>query len=462
MKKVLILAISLILNTNLCFAQENVKLNGRHKEYYPNTKIVKTKYKLKYGQKHGFVYNYDQNGKLLTKEKYFLGKKDGFSYDYSTENPIKKYYENNVLIYDTYKDKETDLIIKKTYKNNTLVNKSEFLKDGRIIENENYNPKGVVNTIYTYYPDINTDLPAFNIKKADLPEEIKFELEKLLKNATHMTEEVVSLDKEAYISTIFDKNKILMQIKGKNENVHYIDFFAYGKTNKLKNKVRLNTQKNTIQITEYYKGKNIAFVDEYKFNQKTKQYDIKDGTFYTYNNKNKLTEKIIYKNNKAIEEHYTPYYPNGNPQSISYYINGKAEGEHIKYYENRQIKVKETYLNGELHGPKKMYYENGNIQASANLKNGKINGKCIIYHKNGNILSEGNYSNGKKHGNWKTYYEDGSINAEEHYLNDKKHGTCKEYWENGSYGYIDVYNNGELKSRKSYNMYGKELWSQKY
>ena len=186
------------------------------------------------------------------------------------------------------------------------------------------------------------------------------------------------------------------------------------------------------------KYKLIKTIQEYSQNPEDKEFNIANGVFYTYKENEKIISKILYKNNKIIENELWEYYPTGELYIKATNKNNQASGKYLEYAQNGIIVVDENYLNNKPDGVKKEYYRNGNIKFVGYYKGGLPYGKSTSYWRNGNLSNETNYLNGKKH------------------------GVSKSYWENGNIAFYDTYSNGTITSKKAYDMYGKELWSQKY
>lgn len=510
MKKILILALALILNTNLCFAQENVKLNGRYKEYWPNTKNVKVKYKLKNGQingkyteyhpngiikaiakykngviegikttyydsskmhlketyvdglKHGTSYTYSPFGKLIGTTTYYRGKKQGYGFDYTNFNMVEKYYDNDELAFEReYKGKSEELI-----------QETKYYKDG--------------DKKITKYHDLTSPANKQSFLAGKKNEKIK----EIVERTKYISFETLYIKKEnKTINTTNFYNysdKLIYQFKETNKKLTSSEEYDYDDYGNLKVKKRFINNFTSLKLTSYHPNGNVDLDGQYKQNPTTKKYDIPEGTFYTYNTSGKMLSKAIYENGYAKEASIWIYYPNGQCSSAGHYLNGKMNGVQTFYFENGIIGKKSTYLNGQLHGKstiyrpsgrvevvanysngklngnKTIYDINGNIEAKLTLKNGKLDGTSYIYWDNGKIKSKGIYINDKREGSFVEYYRNGIMKSNFNFKNNKPHGVCKTYWENGNYSYIDVYNNGELKSKKAFNMYGKQLWSQKY
>lgn len=512
MKKILILALALFLNTTLSHAFTCDGQNKRCTEYFPATTIVKAKYKLKNGKiegtykefyknkipkivakyengllegeylayydnaqlqtkeyykegtKHGVSYLYNTKGKLLNSTSYYYDKKQGYSYDFLENIKLEKYYDDDELVFE-----------------------KEFAYDGTLLKEKRYFKNGDVKTTEYFYFDISDKIQEIINSISD-----RGKLVEVYKKTNYMALETLASikDEKIIITASFynDSDKIfysyrLEKTMGKIKTAKLCDFTDYGEpiseaefTNYLKN----------MKFILYHSNGNVASIEHFIENPKTKKVDFKDGTFYTFNTNGNMTSKRIYKNDKEIDGFIWNYHPNGNYSYAGRVKNGEANGIQTLYYDNGKVEIKSNFLNGKLHGTltkydyegntiyienylngalngqKTEFYRNGNKKATLNYKNDKLEGTIAEYWENGRIKTKGAYINNKATGYWVTYNKKGIREEECNYKNDKKYGTATQYWENGTPAYIDTYEAGVLKSRRAFNVYGKELWSQKY
>ncbi len=512
MKKVLILALALFLNTSLCFASVCEGPNKRCTEYYPGTTTVKAKYKLKEGKiegaykefhknknvkilakykngllegeyltyydnsqlqvrefykeghRHGISYLYNPKGKLLNTTPYHYGEKQGYSYEYLEDVKIEKYYDNDELSFQ-----------------------KEYTYDDVLLKEKRYKDNGGTKIITYHYADLSEQIQGIITSKSE-----REKLTEIFRKTKYLTTETLtSIKKEKTVETLrFYNNddKVFYSYRIEKINNKFIsakerefDDFGYLKIER----IFTNNMKN-MKFVKLHQNGNIASKGQFIENPKTKKLDLKEGDFYKYNFQGKMTSKTVYKNGKEIDSFIWNYHPNGNyslagrikngePNGIqtlfydngktelkSNFANGKLHGKSISYsYEGDMIAI-ENYSNGILNGQKTTFYRNGNTKTVSMFKNGKLEGPFVAYHENGNTEAKGAYLNDKGEGYWVKYYKNGTPEADCNYKNGKKQGTCRKYWENGNYAYIDVFENGTLKHRRAFNAYGKELWSQKY
>lgn len=512
MKKILILAFALFLNISVCHALDCEGFNGRCTDYFPGTKIIKTKYKMKEGKiegeykeyylnknlktsayyvngllegeyltyydtsqlktkelykkgrKHGLSELYNPEGILLTSTTYYYDKKHGYTYDYRIGTKVEKYYENDELIFQ-----------------------KEFSYDNILLRERRYKEDGGTKRIVYHYKDISEA-----IQEIVSPITKREKLAEIFRKAKYMTNETLSsIEKEKTVETLrfYNNSDIVFysyrieKIDGKIVTIKETEYDDFGY---IKSKKEFTNNLKDMDYTTYYTNGNIESQGHYKENPESKYIDIKEGVFFEYNEQGKMTSKKIFKNNKEIDAFIWNYHPNGNysmaghikngnPNGIQtlYYDNGKTElrsnfldgklhGKSIKYsYEGETMQI-ETYSNGILNGPKTTYYRNGNTKAEAILKNGKLEGPYTAYWENGKVASKGTYLNNKSTGYWTKYYKNGTLEADCNYKEGKKHGTCKKYTEKGVCAYADTFFEGTLKNRRAFDAFGNEIWSQNY
>ncbi len=512
MKKALILALALFLNTSLCFAYSCEKQNGRCTEYYSGTKIVKSKFKLKEGkiegeyreffqnknlkilanyksnvlegeyltyydnsqlktkefyrngQKHGISYLYNPKGTLLNSTTYFNGKKQGYSYDYLPNTEVERFWENDEISLE-----------------------KEYTYDDKLLKEKRYFKNGDLKTTNYYYTDISSQIQEITSAKRK-----REQLVEIFQKTKYMTVETLSSIKNRKITetTNFYNNdgKVFYSYKfekldGKIISAEESEFTDYG--NPIMKKEFTNYIKK-MKFTKYHPNGRIAASGQVTENPKTKILDFKEGDFYRYNIQGKMTSKITYKNNKEMDSFIWNYHPNGNyslagrikngepngiqilyydngkPEVKSNFSNGKLHGKSIRYdYEGRVTSI-ENYVNGVLNGEKTTFYRNGSAKTISTYKNGKLDGAYSSYYENGKLKSKGTYLNNKSSGFWVKYYKNGKVEADCNYKNGEKNGTCKKYWENGNHSYIDIFEHGTLRARRAFSAQGEEIWSEKY
>ena len=69
-------------------------------------------------------------------------------------------------------------------------------------------------------------------------------------------------------------------------------------------------------------------------------------------------------------------------------------------------------------------------------------------------MKEWNYMNGKAEGMQKVFYKSGHLYQEGRFKDDKLNGEAKTYFEDGKIKFIDIYNNGKLIKRKTFDELG--------
>ncbi|MCG8573726.1 MAG: hypothetical protein MI810_02485, partial [Flavobacteriales bacterium] len=101
--------------------------------------------------------------------------------------------------------------------------------------------------------------------------------------------------------------------------------------------------------------------------------DQKHGEWKFFDRKDRLIEKVIYKNG-LMQGERSLWYPNGQEKSREQYDKGKFEGPVMHWSEEGQILVEEHYKNGLLEGVQKKWYEDGRLYSVIYFKQGKKNG----------------------------------------------------------------------------------------
>jgi antitoxin component YwqK of YwqJK toxin-antitoxin module len=155
------------------------------------------------------------------------------------------------------------------------------------------------------------------------------------------------------------------------------------------------------------------------------------------------------------------------------HIDGVKIGPTIYYYTNGNKKLREEYLYGGILDGVEEWYENGNKKEMGRYGNEKKDGVWTKFFENGNLHSREGYDNGilKSH---KSFYEEGGQRYFCGIKNGKDNGLCirwdmsgniiDEYWiKNGKYlkGVKRIYNDGhrrlEEKHFKNNKLHG--LWT---
>jgi antitoxin component YwqK of YwqJK toxin-antitoxin module len=109
------------------------------------------------------------------------------------------------------------------------------------------------------------------------------------------------------------------------------------------------------------------------------------------------------------------WYTNGNMDEERQMKNGKNDGVTRKYFPDGKLKSEVNYKNGREDGPSARYITSntGIFKETCHYTNGRRNGEYTEEYENGRLRAKGQYANGSKTGKWTYYNEDGSIKREE-------------------------------------------------
>lgn len=164
---------------------------------------------------------------------------------------------------------------------------------------------------------------------------------------------------------------------------------------------------------------------------------------------------------KAKDEYeYTYYYPSGKVSNSIIYKNDKIkDGTYISYYDNGQKKEENSYRNEKLEGKYVSYFDNGQIEQTATYSEGKVNGPVLSYHKNGQLANKMDFTDGFKTGESISYDEYGKMSFKLNYIKGKAEGDGSYYNDSGKvYGIIN-YKHDKINGTKFYAPDGKEIAS---
>lgn len=152
-------------------------------------------------------------------------------------------------------------------------------------------------------------------------------------------------------------------------------------------------------------------------------------------------------------------------------------GRNVFYYENGRIASEGLFKNGQPHGIWKSYYRDGTLKSIGKKDLGqsdsiwvffdsegrkskvfdyafdKKNGCAVYYDTSGNVMREMFYLDDVAQGNRLEYYADGSLKSVVNMVDGKEIGLLTEYNEAGDVITEEMYDNGFLKDRKTFNRY---------
>ena len=239
-----------------------------------------------------------------------------------------------------------------------------------------------------------------NLKEGDLVYSYKKYMEsESLKGYDNEKLEIIKEDKNLKVifERMFEDNKSIKQ------EIEYTDS---------------NRLKGVFRRYEYGILKHETFFED-PFTVLVKQY-YPDGTL--------MTE--IHYNKGEIDGELKGYYENGKLRYSSPYINGKKNGHYKAFDKNGNLTEEILYKNDKLveeivfensmPNLQKSYHDNGNLAFEIPMKNGAINGEVKIYYENGKIKEIIPVKNGKKEGIGREYNETGEIIKEVLYKDDEE------------------------------------------
>jgi antitoxin component YwqK of YwqJK toxin-antitoxin module len=184
--------------------------------------------------------------------------------------------------------------------------------------------------------------------------------------------------------------------------------------------------------------------------------------------KNKISQKVIFKNGKIEKKYHYDYDASWNLQltTIENIESGLKINESIDedghrtqsyskgrvtfyttFYDNDQIKSKfQSTIDNQgkyrIIGNLYSYYETGKLEMTIPYQKGMINGLAIQYYENGKVKSRTTMQNDKANGPFYAYYENGKLAEKCNHKNGEIDGTFYKYNELGQLMNIYYYKNG--------------------
>ena len=133
-----------------------------------------------------------------------------------------------------------------------------------------------------------------------------------------------------------------------------------------------------------------------------------------------------------------------------------------RHIHKNAIETHIAYCKGRLHGVFLTYFTNGNLLAEISYKNGLLDGRSIVYYANKSLHNEKYFKEGKLHGIFRAWDEEGALFFEIEYKDDVHDGFDQTYRKNGVIEYEDIYVQGVLIKRKTFDDFGQFKYTQKY
>lgn len=225
-------------------------------------------------------------------------------------------------------------------------------------------------------------------------------------------------------------------------------------------------EKNKKQINEFaeWAKQSINTYRDYAYNQKN---EIKNTTYYHYNNNSVLTAigelKILPDSIK--QGHWSFIYNNGGISETGNYVNNKVQGEYKVFWDNGKLKKLLYFKDNKLEGKCQFFFKSGNTSGICTYKNDELNDELKNFNNSGLIETVESYIDGKANGlSTKYYYQDGLI-SKVNYKNGVAQGIRERYWLNGNKElelffnndsidgqYKAFFSNGKLRTEGKYSM----------
>lgn len=166
-----------------------------------------------------------------------------------------------------------------------------------------------------------------------------------------------------------------------------------------------------------------------------------------------FVDSVGYASDGSPQHDYIGYYNDGKikyKRSL-YGVQGLLDGPYLEFYRNGNMKRYRNYILGKLEGDYSEYYENGVDSIKATFKSNVLIGKFQSYYKTGQLASMGGYYNQKE-----SMYNDTVLVGDSYEILEiinwgfGKDKDWKYYSENGDLVKEEMWDKGELVSRKEY------------
>jgi len=167
--------------------------------------------------------------------------------------------------------------------------------------------------------------------------------------------------------------------------------------------------------------------------------------------------KVINENKKKGGKFlFENYYPNGTQKIHGLYQvgNGGKDGLWTFYYPNGIIRTEENYNNGFLEGASKNYYKNGALKRLSFYKKDNSDSIYINYTIDSKISNQGWYTNDKANGEFFNYYPDGTLYLKRFFVNDQKNGAQVYFDPNGKKERMEYFDMGIMTFYQNFDTLG--------
>lgn len=415
----------------------NGKKNGYLFEYKYRTDIDTTSelmylfYEALYVENRieGIAKNYYQNGNIKEKYAYNNGEKDGFGYEYDTDGRI-------ITIYQFNKGERID---------KELINRydKDGLKHGVWKE---FFPNGKVKTEYNYNHGILDGLIKEYNQKGELVLANRYENDSIIDNNVDIEESVEI--RNLYYDLYDDKDEPIVKFTGA-----YKEGIPIGVH-------RFFDEKGNVNSSKLYDSKGNLMGSGVVDMEGNKR-----GEWTFYYETGEIRSKGLYSENER-EGLWKFYYKDGKTEQIGEYKKGKYDGTWKWYFQDGSLAREESYYRGREEGEVFEYDEYGNEIVKGTYFDGLKEGDWIInvgdhiekgiykgdlreglweyFYLNGKLYFEGNYVQGYPDGKHKYYYENGKLRKEEYYVMGMKERNWKLLDSYGNIIQVETYRNNEL------------------
>ena len=187
----------------------------------------------------------------------------------------------------------------------------------------------------------------------------------------------------------------------------------------------------------YYDDGSVRYVGQFKK-------DTPFGIFYHYYGDGKLQTKMIYRTSKVVFT--TMFYSTGEKLAEGQYVNKLKDSTWVTFGEGNKIVEKGDYENGNKKGVWRTFYLSGDVSAEMNYAHDMKEGAYRIFYIDGKVKDSSNFNGGKLDGLSVMYDTEGKKILEGSYSLGKRDKDWVYYGENQTIEKVLNYENGELKN----------------
>ena len=352
------------------------RLLGKRIFYYPNKQMKEESY-FKFNVPDSLFFQWNQNGKLITKGQFELGSPVGewhYYFDDGREKSIEKMVNDTVYLMSSW---EAD------------TNHRQTVSEGNGVIEERY-VNGVVKASYTFRNGLKNGV--FEERTANGVLSVGGSFKDGKKNGTwefyefqgilekRLTYKADSLD-GAYLTLTLTGDTIT---SGTYENGRKQGFWIW------------KTPQRTIEMSGFFKQ------------------NMQDSIWHYYFSSGELSYIAHFKDGQRSGE-WDYYYQNGAPYRKGSYSKDLREGNWQTWYEDGTLLMNGNYQNGKEEGTWYNYWENGALKNKAEFKHGLMDGSWVSYTPESILSNTGNYKKGFKVGAWYAFFNNGRLKEKVHY-----------------------------------------------